>query len=81
VFVVFAKVEANGGEARVWSGFTGAHLGWFVDDLAAAFGCGGSEELGSAAGEVNVDAARSWACSFTFRCSGDGGDGVGYSQT
>jgi hypothetical protein len=47
----------------------------------AAFGCGGSEELGSAAGEVNVDAARSWACSFTSRCSGVGGDGVGYSQT
>jgi hypothetical protein len=40
-------------------GLLGAHLGWFVDDLAAAFGCGGSEELGVAAGEVNVDAARS----------------------
>jgi hypothetical protein len=63
------------------SGSTGAHLGWFVDDLAAAFSCGGLEELGDAAGEVNVDAARSWACSFTSRCSGVGGDGVGYSQT
>jgi hypothetical protein len=59
----------------------GAHLGWFVDDLAVAFGCGGSEELGGAAGEVNIDAARSWACSFTSRRSGDGGNGVGYSQT
>jgi hypothetical protein len=36
-----------------------AHLGWFVDDLVAAFGCGGSEELGDAGGEVNVDAAGS----------------------
>jgi hypothetical protein len=40
-------------------GLLGAHLGWFVDDLVAAFGCGGSEELGDAAGEVNVDAAGS----------------------
>jgi hypothetical protein len=40
-------------------GLLGAHLGWFVDDLAAAFGCGGSEELGDAAGEVNVDAEGS----------------------
>jgi hypothetical protein len=80
VFVVFAIEEANGGEARVWSGSTGAHLGWFGDDLEVALGCGGSEELGGAAGEVNVDAARSWACSFTSRCSGDGGDGVGCLQ-
>jgi hypothetical protein len=40
-------------------GLLGAHLGRFVDGLAAAFGCGGSEELGIAAGEVNVDAAGS----------------------
>jgi hypothetical protein len=40
-------------------GLLGAHLGWFVDDLAAAFGCSGSEELGDGAGEVNIDAARS----------------------
>jgi hypothetical protein len=39
------------------------------------------EELGDAAGEVNVDAARSWACSFTSKCSSDGGNGVDYSQT
>jgi hypothetical protein len=39
--------------------YWGAHLGWFVNDLAAVFGCGGSEELGDAAGEVNVDAAGS----------------------
>jgi hypothetical protein len=62
-------------------GLLGAHLGWLGDDLKAAFGCGGSEELGDAAGKANIDAARSWACSFTSRCSGDGGDGVGYSQT
>jgi hypothetical protein len=60
--------------------YWGAHLGWSGDDLEAALGCGGSEELGDAAGEVNVDAARSWACSFTSRCSGDGGDGVGCLQ-
>jgi hypothetical protein len=60
VFVVLAIEGKNGGEATVWSRSTGwAHLGWFVDDLAAAFGCGGSEELGDAAGEVNVDAAGS----------------------
>jgi hypothetical protein len=40
-------------------GLLGAHLGWFVDDLAAVFGCGGSKELGDAAGEVNVDVAGS----------------------
>jgi hypothetical protein len=60
VFVVLATERKNGGEARVWSGSTGgAHLGWFVDDLAVAFGCGGSKELGDAAGEVNVDMAGS----------------------
>jgi hypothetical protein len=42
------------------------------------FGCGGSEKLGDAAGEVNVDAARSWACFFTSRRSGDVGDGISY---
>jgi hypothetical protein len=61
-------------------GFTRAHLGRFVDDLAVAVGGGVSEELGDAARGVNVDAARSWACSFTSRCSGDGGDGVGCLQ-
>jgi hypothetical protein len=40
-------------------GLLGAHLGWFGDDLAAALGCDGSEELGDAAGEVNVNAAVS----------------------
>jgi hypothetical protein len=39
--------------------YCGVHLGWFIDDLAAAFGCGGLEELGDAAGEVNVDAMGS----------------------
>jgi hypothetical protein len=61
-------------------GSLGAHLGWFVDDLAAAFGCGASEELGDAVGEVNVDAARSWLACFTSSRSGDVGDGVGYRQ-
>jgi hypothetical protein len=45
-----------------------------------AFGCGGSEKVGEVVGEVNVEAARPWACSFTSRCSGDGGDGVGCLQ-
>jgi hypothetical protein len=40
-------------------GLLGAHLGWFGDDLAVALGCGGLEELGDAAGEVNVDAVVS----------------------
>jgi hypothetical protein len=62
-------------------GLLEAHLGRLGDDLEVAFGGGGSEELGDAAGVVNVDAARSWACSFTSRCSGDGGNGVGYSLT
>jgi hypothetical protein len=81
VFVVFAKEEANGGELGFGSGSTGAHLGQLSDDLAAAFGCGGSDELGDAAGEANVDAARSWACSFSSRRFGVGGDVVGYAQT
>jgi hypothetical protein len=78
LIVVLVTEEQNGDEARVWSGFTGAHLGQFVDDLVAAFGYGGSEKLGDAVGEVNVNVARSWACFFTSRCSGDVGDGIGY---
>jgi hypothetical protein len=58
-----------------------AHLGQLGDDLMAMIGCGALEGLGGAAGGVNVDAARSWACSFTSRCSGDGSDGVGYCRT
>jgi hypothetical protein len=81
VFVVLATKERRGGEARVRRGSLVAHLGQFIDDLAAAFGYGASEELGDAAGGVNVDTARPWACSFTSRCSGDGGDGVGYHRT
>jgi hypothetical protein len=61
-------------------GLLGAHLGWFGDNLAVTFGCGGSENVGEVVGEVNVKAARPWACSFTSRCSGDGGDGIGYLQ-
>jgi hypothetical protein len=61
-------------------GLLGAHLGWFSDDLAVTFGCGGLEKVGVVVGEVNVKAARPWACSFTSRCSSDDGDGVGYLQ-
>jgi hypothetical protein len=44
-----------------------------------AFGCGGSEKVDEVIGEVNVEATRSWACSFTSRRSSEVGDGVGYS--
>jgi hypothetical protein len=81
VFVVLATEERRGGGARVRRGSLEAHLGQLGGDLAAVVGCGASEELGDAAGGVNVDAARPWACSFTSRCSGDGGDGVGYRRT
>jgi hypothetical protein len=57
--VVPATEEQDVGEARVWLGVIRAHLGQLVDDLAAAFGCGGSEKLGDVVGEVNVDAAGS----------------------
>jgi hypothetical protein len=40
-------------------GFTGAHLGLLIDDLAVALGCGVSEKLGDVVGEVNIDAAGS----------------------
>jgi hypothetical protein len=81
VFVVFAKKRRTAARLGFGLGSTGAHLGQLSDDLAAVFGCGGSDELGDAAGEVNVDAARSWACSFTSKCSSVGGDDVGYAQT
>jgi hypothetical protein len=45
-----------------------------------AFGYGGSEKVGEVVREVNVEAARSWACSFTYRRSGEVGDGVGYRR-
>jgi hypothetical protein len=61
-------------------GLLGAHLGWFGDDLVVKFGYGGSEKVGVVVREVNVEAARLWACSFTTRCSGYDGDGVGYLQ-
>jgi hypothetical protein len=81
LFVVLATEEQRGGGARVRRGSLGAHLGQLSGDLAAVVGCGASDGLGDAAGEANFDAARSWACSFTSRCSGDGGDGVGYRRT
>jgi hypothetical protein len=40
-------------------GIIEAHLGLLVDDLAMAFGYGGSKKLGNVVGEVNVDAAGS----------------------
>jgi hypothetical protein len=51
--------EQDIGKARVWLGVIRAHLGRLVDDLAVAFGCGGSDKLGDVVGEVNIDAARS----------------------
>jgi hypothetical protein len=40
-------------------GFTGAHLGLLVDDLAVVLSCGASERLVDVVGEVNIDAAGS----------------------
>jgi hypothetical protein len=45
-----------------------------------AFGCSGSEKVGEVVGEVNIETARSWACSFSSRRSGEVGDGVGYRR-
>jgi hypothetical protein len=45
-----------------------------------AFGCGWSEKVGEVVGEVNVEAAQSWACSFTSRRFGEVSDGVGYHR-
>jgi hypothetical protein len=52
------KMRASVGLGFGW-GFTGAHLGLLVDDLAVALGCGVSEKLGDVVGEVNIDAAGS----------------------
>jgi hypothetical protein len=49
--------------------------------MAVAFGCGLSEKVGDVVREANVEAAPSWACSFTSRCSGKVGDGVGYHRS
>jgi hypothetical protein len=46
-----------------------------------AFGCGSSKKVGDVVGEANVEAARSWACSFTSRRSSEVGDGVGYCRS
>jgi hypothetical protein len=77
-FVVSATETRASARARVWLGLTGAHLGRLGVDLAVAFGCGRSEKVSEVVGEVNVEAAWSWACSFSSRCSGEVGDGVGY---
>jgi hypothetical protein len=52
------KTRASVGLGFGW-GFTRAHLGLLVDDLAMALGCGASEKLCDVVGEVNVDAAGS----------------------
>jgi hypothetical protein len=64
--------------ARVWLGLTGAHLGRLGVDLVVAFGCSGSEKVGEVVEEVNVEAAWSWACSFTSRHSSEVDDGISY---
>jgi hypothetical protein len=46
-----------------------------------ALGCGGSKKVGEVVGEVSVEAAWSWAFSFTYRRSGEVGDGVGYRRS
>jgi hypothetical protein len=46
-----------------------------------AFGCGLSEKVGDVVKEAIIEAARSWACSFTSRCSGEVSDGVGYRRS
>jgi hypothetical protein len=51
--------EQDVGEARVWLGVIGAHLGRLGVDLAVAFSCGASEEIGDVIGEVIVEAAWS----------------------
>jgi hypothetical protein len=51
-------MRASSGLGFGW-GFTGAHLGLLIDDLAVALGCGVSEKLGDVIGEVNVNAAGS----------------------
>jgi hypothetical protein len=51
-------MRASAGLGFGW-GFTGAHLGLLIDDLAVVLGCGVSEKLGNVVGEVNVDAAGS----------------------
>jgi hypothetical protein len=57
--VVSATEEQDVGEARVWLGVIGAHLGRLGIDLVVAFGCGASEEVGDVVGEANVEAAWS----------------------
>jgi hypothetical protein len=57
--VISAIEEQDIGEARVWLGVIGAHLGWLGVDLVVAFGCGASEEVRDVVGEANVEAAWS----------------------
>jgi hypothetical protein len=39
------------------------------------------KKVGDVIGEEIVEVARSWACSFTSRRSGEVGDGVGYRRS
>jgi hypothetical protein len=52
------ETRASAG-VRVWLGVIGAHLGRLGVDLAVAFGCGASEEVGDVIGEASVEAAWS----------------------
>jgi hypothetical protein len=52
------KTRVSAGLVFGW-GFTGAHLGLLIDDLAVALGCGASEKLDDVVEEVNIDAAGS----------------------
>jgi hypothetical protein len=52
------KTRASAGLGFGW-GFTGAHLGLLIDNLAVALRCGASEKLGDVVVEVNVDAVGS----------------------
>jgi hypothetical protein len=51
--------EGIGGGLGFGREFTGAHLGLLGVDLAVAFGCGPSEEVGDVIRKANVKAARS----------------------
>jgi hypothetical protein len=58
-FVVSAIETRASAGVRVLLGVIGAHLGWLGVDLAVAFGCGVSEEVGDVVGEASVEAAWS----------------------
>jgi hypothetical protein len=57
--VVSAIEEQDVGEARIWLGVIGAHLGQLGINLAVAFGCGALKEVRDVVGEANVEAVCS----------------------